>query len=173
MQILSERNPMNQSFKISTLVIIFLFGLISHAGMSCQAAEYPSLTSDSVELEQSGSKISILVGSRTFTATLAENAAVTAFVAMLPLTLKMSDLNRNEKLARLSQNLPTQTFNPDRIQNGDLMLWGANTVVIFYETFSTSYPYTRLGKIDDPVGLKAALGSGDVTVIFELDKKSK
>ena len=157
---------MNSSSKISTLVIILLFGLISHASMSCKGAENPSLSPDSDEMEQSGSEIIIQVGSQSFTATLAENAAVTTLVSMLPLTLEMSDLNRNEKLARLSQNLPTQTFNPATIQNGDLMLWGANTFVIFYETFPTSYPYTRLGKIDDPVGLKEALGAGNVKVVI-------
>ncbi|OOG75349.1 hypothetical protein B0E43_10230 [Algoriphagus sp. A40] len=159
---------MNSSCKISTLVIILLFGLTSHAGMSCQGAENPSLTPDSDEMVQSGSEIIIQVGSQNFTATLTENAAVTTFISMLPLTLEMSDLNRNEKLARLSQNLPTQTFNPGTIQNGDLMLWGANTFVIFYETFPTSYPYTRLGKIDDPAGLKEALGTGYVMVKIEI-----
>jgi hypothetical protein len=160
---------MNFSCKISTLVIILLFGLISHAGMSCQGAENPSLTPDSDEMQQSGSKIIIQVGSQTFIATLAENSAATTLASMLPLTLEMGDLNRNEKFAQLPQNLPTNASNPGSIRNGDLMLWGANTFVIFYETFSTSYPYTRLGKIDDPAGLKAALGSGDVTVTFKLE----
>ncbi|HSF53734.1 MAG TPA: cyclophilin-like fold protein [Algoriphagus sp.] len=162
-------SQMKSFFKTGTLAMILLFGLISHAGMSCQSEENPSLTPDSNEMEQSGSKISIQVGSQSFIATLAENAAATALASMLPLTLEMSDLNRNEKFAQLPENLPTNASNPGGIRNGDLMLWGANTFVIFYESFPTSYPYTRLGKIDDPAGLKAALGSGDVTVTFKLE----
>lgn len=113
-----------------------------------------------------GNKIKIQAGDKTFTATLLENEASVKFQSLLPITVTMTDLNSNEKYYRLPQNLPTNASNPGTIQNGDLMLWGANTVVIFYESFSTSYPYTRLGKIDDPNGLKEALGTGDVKVVF-------
>ena len=53
----------------------------------------------------------------------------------------------------------------------DLLLWGANTVVLFYETFSSSYSYTRLGKIENPAGLVDVLGRGNVRVArFSLSK---
>lgn len=56
---------------------------------------------------------------------------------------------------------------PGIIHAGDLMLYGNNCVVLFYETFNSSYSYTRIGAIDDPSGLAAALGSGNVSVRFE------
>lgn len=161
---------MKLSAKLSALTLILLFGLISQACTSCQGAEDIQPTPDSEEMKPKITKINIQVGSRTFTATMADNPAVTALLPLLPLTLEMGDLNRNEKFARLPQNLPTQTFSPRTIQNGDLLLWGANTFVIFYETFSTSYPYTHLGKIDDPSGLKEALGGGNVTVSLSLQE---
>ena len=110
----------------------------------------------------------IKVGDTEFTATLLDNPTATAFKAMLPLTINMTELNGNEKYFRLSKNLPTNASNPGTINSGDLMLFGSNTLVVFYETFATSYSYTRVGKIDNPSGLKSSLGTGNVTVSIEL-----
>ena len=114
------------------------------------------------------SKIRIKIGSTTFMATLEDNATATAFKALLPLNIHMTELNGNEKYFNLSSNLPINASNPSTIQKGDLMMYGANTVVLFYKTFSTSYSYTKLGHVDDSEELDAALGSGGVTVTFEL-----
>ncbi len=109
----------------------------------------------------------IKIGKHTFTATLHDNATTIAFKAMLPMTVNMVELNQNEKYVDLTHDLPTNASNPGIIQTGDLMLYGSSTLVLFYKTFSTSYSYTKLGRIDDPLELATALGSGNITVTFE------
>ena len=111
--------------------------------------------------------MTLKIGNSTFTATLADNATAQAFAAMLPMSLSMSELNNNEKYVYLDQSLPVQASSPGTIQTGDIMLYGSSCVVLFYKTFSTSYSYTRIGRVDNPDGLAAAVGSGSVTVLFE------
>ena len=111
--------------------------------------------------------INIIIGSKTFTATLADSETSEAFAALLPLTVTMNELNGNEKYHYLSSSLPTDSYQPGTIHAGDLMLYGNNCVVLFYETFNTSYSYTRIGAIDDPSDLAQALGAGNVSVRFE------
>ena len=117
--------------------------------------------------DTTSNKMKITIGSAVFTATLNNNATATAFKAMLPLTLNMSELNGNEKFYYFSSTLPTNASAGGNIQVGDLMLYGNNCLVLFYEGLNTSYSYTRLGKIDNASGLAAALGSGSVNVKFE------
>lgn len=114
-------------------------------------------------------KIKIKVNSQTFTATLLDHTSAKAFKEMLPLTINMIELNGNEKYYDLINNLPTNASNPETIKNGDLMLYGSKTLVLFYQSFSTSYNYTKLGTIDDATVLTTALGSGNVAVTFELE----
>jgi hypothetical protein len=110
----------------------------------------------------------IKIGDKEFTATLLDNPTSADFRAMLPLTVNMTELNGNEKYFRLSKNVPTNESNPGTIQSGDLMLYGSNTFVLFYESFSTSYSYTKLGKINNTTGLVSALRKGNVTVSISL-----
>ena len=49
------------------------------------------------------------------------------------------------------------------------MLYGTDTLVIFYETFNSSYSYTRLGRVDDTDALGKALGPRAVRVVFSKD----
>ena len=93
---------------------------------------------------------------------LEDNATAVAFAKMLPLELTMSDLNSNEKYVNLDGPLPINSYEPGRVEVGDVMLYGDDCLVIFYESFDTEYSYTKIGYID---GLPE-LGDGDVVVEF-------
>ena len=116
-----------------------------------------------------GSKMKITIGTSVFTATLYDNPTAIAFKTMLPLTISMSELNGNEKFYYFSTTLPVNASNVGNIQSGDLMLYDNNCLVLFYEGFNTSYNYTKLGKLNNVSGLAEALGTGNVTVKFELE----
>lgn len=107
-------------------------------------------------------------GSR-FEVTFEDNAAANAFVAQLPLTLNMEDLHSNEKHAQLPNALPTNARRVNTIHNGDIMLYGSSTLVVFYKSFSSSYSYTRIGRVTQPNKLAAILGQGNVQIEFSRD----
>ncbi|MBR1375089.1 MAG: hypothetical protein IJ566_03300 [Cardiobacteriaceae bacterium] len=113
-------------------------------------------------------KIKITVNNQEFTATLQDNKATQELVQMLPLQLDMTELNGNEKYHQFkNKQFSTQSQNVKNIANGDLMLFGDNYLVIFYQDFKTNYSYTPLGKVDNPKNLPKALGRGNVRVKIE------
>lgn len=113
-------------------------------------------------------KIKITVGSKTFTATLENNASAKELVERMPFTVNMQELNGNEKYYQFPDSFPSDPRSFDTIKAGDLMLYQSDYLVVFYEDHSTTYDYTRLGVIDNADGLAEALGSGSAQVTFEV-----
>ena len=109
----------------------------------------------------------ITIGEYQFTVSLEDNETAAVLCEHLPLTLDMSELNGNEKYIYLPFSLPTDAYSPGTIQTGDVMLFGDSCLVVFYKSFSTPYSYTRIGHIDDPTELQAAVGTGGVQMVFE------
>jgi hypothetical protein len=145
------------------LTAAFTFGLMHTYVVPKEAAE------EGQQIPPGAQRVWVTVGERRFPITLADNAASRAFAAQLPLALKMPDLNGNEKHAKLPKALPQTEMNPATIRAGDLMLWGKDTLVIFYESFKTPYSYTRLGAVEDSSALTQALGRGEVSARFSKD----
>lgn len=106
------------------------------------------------------------VGTQRFAVRMDDNPTARAFAQSLPATLDMAELNGNEKFARLLRSLPSNATRPGTIHAGDVMLYGNDTLVVFYETFRSDYSYTRIGRIEEPAGLAQALGPGDARVTF-------
>ncbi len=127
-------------------------------------------TTEETENETEGSEnsmtITITIGKKIFTAHLYDNETTRAFVEKLPMTIDMSELNGNEYYYYFSGSLPTAASRPNGISCGDIKLYGSSCLVIFYESFTTSYSYTDIGYIEDPTELEDALkaASGIVTI---------
>lgn len=119
----------------------------------------PRTTDEDAEMH-----MTLKIGGASFTVELENNGTVAAFLERLPMTITMDELHGNEKYFYLDFSLPTDSAVPGRIEAGDVMLYGSDCLVVFYESFSTTYSYTPIGHITDTSGLKDALGSGSVSV---------
>lgn len=114
-------------------------------------------------------KALITVGEKEFPAVLYDNETVRKLVKRFPMAITMDELNGNEKYCYFSESLPANPQKPKKIHTGDIMLYGSDCLVLFYDDFSTEYSYTPIGKISDPAGLANAVGSGAVRVSFRLE----
>ena len=148
---------------MKSLLLLLLIGL--HAYGSEVTLDTDS-THQSKKIETT---LKIMIGTHTFKALLLDNATTRALIQMLPLSLEMNEFNGNEKYFHFASNLPTQPSSLKTIHAGDLMLYENNSFVLFYQTFSTSYAYTKLGHIEDTTNLAHALGKGSVKVMLELE----
>jgi hypothetical protein len=119
-------------------------------------------TTNNNEKENKMAKIYANLNNEKLEINLEENSTASALVKLLPLDITMNDLNKNEKYAYLDESLPTNTYSPKHIEAGDVMLFGDNCLVIFYESFDTSYSYSKIGHIDN----LPDLGDDSITVIL-------
>ena len=109
--------------------------------------------------------IVVSVGGKSFTAKVEDSETGRSFVAKLPLTLSMTELNGNEKYC-YGVSLPTASRYYSTIEAGDLMLYGSNCVVLFYGA-AGGYSYTRIGRLTSTAGLVSAVGNGSASVTFD------
>ena len=111
-------------------------------------------TNQSIDNEEmTMDKVYININNKKLGIDLENNSTTSALIKLLPLELSMNDLNGNEKYVYLDKSLSTNSFNPRKINSGDIMLFGDNCLVIFYKSFDTSYSYTKIGHIDHLDGL--------------------
>lgn len=133
------------------------------SGQGSEESEKPG--NDKDNQENKSMTVKITVGGKTFTAEIEDSETGKAFMAKLPLTLDMSELNGNEKYC-YGVSLPRNDKYCEKIVPGDLMLYSGNCLVLFYGP-AGGYSYTRVGKVTQADGLAEALGKGKVTVKFE------
>ena len=125
-----------------------------------------SLTSFAVcvIMKKGDMKMFIKIGENKFEISLENNDTVQALEKLLPLKSLMHELNGNEKYVYLDKTLPAKPKEIKFISAGDVMLFGNDCLVLFYQSFKTLYSYTKIGHIDDIQSLQKCLGSGDALV---------
>ena len=109
------------------------------------------------------SDIKVIINNKTYTLKLENNNTVEEFIKLLPQEYAMNELNGNEKYVYINNSLPTNSYNPNHIEKGDVMLYGDNCLVIFYKSFDTNYSYTKIGHINDLDNL----GNNNIKVQFK------
>lgn len=119
-------------------------------------------SSDSMSIAENQHSITI-VGEQ-YAIELYDNQTVNELMDYLPLNITMEDLNANEKFYYLEQNLTTISQNVGQISRGDIMLFSSNCLVLFYESFPTSYSYTPIGRVIESDSLESLRGVGSVSV---------
>lgn len=124
---------------------------------------------ESLDEPQEERVMNIQIGEQTFQAVLYENESTKALQEKLPMTIRMDEMNGNEKYYFMDENIPSASETVGSIQAGDIMLFGSNCLVLFFEDFQTSYTYTRLGYVRNVPEFVSALGLGSVEVTFRMD----
>lgn len=117
--------------------------------------------------EDDNLNINIIINDEKFSATLVDNETSRKFISLFPLEITMNELNGNEKYNYLEESLPTSSYSPKQIKEGDIMLYGSDCLVLFYKSFNTSYSYTKLGTINNPKNLSNIVGNRNIKVRFE------
>ena len=107
-------------------------------------------------------ELKVIINNKTYIAKLEDNETVKEFISILPKEFNMNELNGNEKYVYLDKSLPTNSSVPNRIEKGDIMLFGNNCLVIFYKSFETTYSYTKIGHIEN----LEDLGNNNVSALF-------
>lgn len=152
---------------IALVMIIILIGTIIYFFGTGKQDKSQVSNIDEKKISRENLNIEIKINDRNFMVDLEDNETARAFLNILPILMKMKELNSNEKYYDLPNKLPTSEEHYSNIEVGDLMLYGDKTIVLFYENFNTSYNYTRIGKVQNAKELKEYLGKGDIEATFQ------
>ncbi len=147
---------------------IVLMGLIIFLAIGSENNEELNDVSPSTEdiKEEGNMSIHIEIEGVSYTVLLEDNDTSKELVEKLPFTLTMSELNGNEFYFYFADSFPNNAISVGEIHTGDLMLYGDDCLVLFYEDFSTSYRYTKIGSVIDADNLKDLAGKESITVVF-------
>ena len=161
---------MNRTALAWTVVAAIVIAVVAALVLVQDAPDAPEAQGQDMEGgdEMDASTLTMTVNGTTFIIALEDNETAKTLASMMPLEIRMSELNGNEKYCYLDKSLPIEPYRPGTIHAGDVMLFGDDCLVVFYDTFMTSYSYTPIGHVTYTSSLAAALGPGGVSATFEI-----
>ena len=72
------------------------------------------------------SEVKVTINDKEYIIELENNDTVNEFIKILPQEFIMDELNGNEKFVYMNNSLTTNSYNPNHIVKGDVMLYGNN-----------------------------------------------
>ncbi|MBO0459710.1 hypothetical protein JZO77_23525 [Enterococcus hulanensis] len=146
----------------------FLIGIAAvclSAFAGCSSPDYSRTNESTVfSKEENEEIIRLRINGDEFQIKLEQNQTAEKLRMILPKKFRMQDLHQNEKYYNLTQSLPTNATRVGKIEAGDVMLYGDDTLVIFYQSFETNFSYTRIGRIVETQNLAERFGVDDIAV---------
>ena len=130
-------------------VVIFCFIVIK---------DYINKNSE-IKDQQNQSEVGILpdikmtINGKQYTIKSESNKATENFLANLPLSIELIQVNENEKKGYVYFKLITDAKKMGKVEEGDLLLYGDSYVILATKAFKTKDMYTKLGHIQNIDGI--------------------
>ncbi len=93
------------------------------------------------------------------------NTTARDFQKLLPFSTTMSEMNCNEKYAYTATRLTPNSYKPEKIEVGDIMLFSNNCIELFYDSVKTDNTYSKIGHIEN----MPSLDRRNIKVTFVMD----
>ena len=127
-----------------------------------------ALTMSSAEAKNTGRRVRISAGNRTWYATLDDNATTRALIAKLPLTLPLEDLYGRELCYRFRDALPANEVSYRGYEVGEIVYWPPrHSFVILYAQNGEHFDMQSIGRIEKGVEEMGRVGSMKVTITLD------
>ena len=147
---------------IYTILVIIIVFILTGCSLKTNSINKSNENKIKDKSSKEMDSVKVIIDNKEYKMNLEDNETTKSFIKILPKTWKMNELNGNEKYVYLSSPLPTSPNVPKIIEKGDIMLFGDDCLVIFYESFKTNYSYTKIGSIEN----LPDLGNSSIEVKF-------
>ena len=134
---------------IYTILVIIIVFILTGCSLKTNSINKSNENKIKDKSNKEMDSVKVIIDNKEYKMNLEDNDTTKSFIKLLPKTWKMNELNGNEKYVYLSSPLPVKPINPKKIEKGDVMIFGDNCLVIFYQSFDTSFSYTKIGHIEN------------------------